>query len=51
MRSGFDVCAVSAIGRILEPSDVPPLAEVLAAQNHLARLDALVFARDMLDRR
>jgi hypothetical protein len=44
-------CAVSAIGRILDGGDVPALAEVLAPQNHLLRLDALVFARELLDRR
>jgi HEAT repeat protein len=51
-RSRYErACAVSAVGRILDPSDVPALAEVLAPQNHLLRVDALVFARDLLDRR
>lgn len=44
-------CAASAIGCILSPDEVSPLAELLAPQNHLQRLDALVFARDLLDRR
>jgi len=44
-------CAASAIGRILDPGDVPVIAELLAPHDHLARPAALEFARDMLDRR
>ena len=44
-------CAASAIGRILDPGDVPVLAELLAPLHHSSPLDAVVLAREMLDRR
>jgi len=43
--------AISAIGRILDPEDVPVLAELLAPQHYLSPLPSLRFVREMLDRR
>jgi len=43
--------AISAIGRILDPGDVPVLADLLAPQHYLSPLTSVQFARDMLDRR